>query len=256
MVTEVDDRNQIAQLFGFQEVQNLDTYLGVPLLYERVTNNTLSFVVDKVRRKLQNWDVRKLSLAGRTTLAQWKDQVLDSISRNHCSHLWKPLSMIWSTFRENLFWSLGDGSTVRCWKDPWILERVRRGIGHSIFCTLFGHAVEDLVHVLRDCPIANDVWNLVLLDQLKQRDSGYAATGGMFEAKVWSILNGILILLNKGYRRATILSDNLEVAHALMDMNLEDSRITVLRRIQRIIKAEGIWRIKHIPRCQNLVAYC
>lgn len=52
--TEGDVRNQISQMFGFQEVQNLGTYLGVPLLHERITSSTLSFIVEKVRRKLQN----------------------------------------------------------------------------------------------------------------------------------------------------------------------------------------------------------
>ncbi|KAA3479951.1 Retrovirus-related Pol polyprotein LINE-1 [Gossypium australe] len=68
--TEEDVCNQISQPFGFQEVQNLGTYLGVPLLHEKVTKSTLNFVVDKIRRKLQSWDARKLSFAGRVTLAQ------------------------------------------------------------------------------------------------------------------------------------------------------------------------------------------
>ncbi|KAH1065107.1 hypothetical protein J1N35_030094 [Gossypium stocksii] len=38
--------------------------------HERVTNNTLRFVVDKVRNKLSSWDARQLSLASRVTLAQ------------------------------------------------------------------------------------------------------------------------------------------------------------------------------------------
>ncbi|KAA3453866.1 reverse transcriptase [Gossypium australe] len=68
--TEDVIRNQISQLFGFQEVQNLGNYLGVPLLHDRVTKNTLNFIVDKIRRKLQSWDARKLAVAGRITLAQ------------------------------------------------------------------------------------------------------------------------------------------------------------------------------------------
>ncbi|KAA3465045.1 LINE-1 reverse transcriptase isogeny [Gossypium australe] len=54
-----------------QEVQNLDFYLGVPLLHNRVTKSTFSFVVDKVRRKFNSWDARKLSIVGRVTLAQF-----------------------------------------------------------------------------------------------------------------------------------------------------------------------------------------
>ncbi|KAA3485359.1 Retrovirus-related Pol polyprotein LINE-1 [Gossypium australe] len=68
--TGVDIRNQISQLFRFQKVQNLGTYPGVPILHDRVTKNTLNFVVNKVRRNLQSWDAKKLSFAGRITLAQ------------------------------------------------------------------------------------------------------------------------------------------------------------------------------------------
>lgn len=69
-ITPREVRNQIVQIFGFQEVQNLGKYLGVPLLHERVTKYTLSFVVDKVRRKLQSWDARRLSMARRIIMAQ------------------------------------------------------------------------------------------------------------------------------------------------------------------------------------------
>ncbi|MBA0560243.1 hypothetical protein Golob_017154 [Gossypium lobatum] len=115
----------------------------------------------------------------------------------------------------------------------------------------------------------------ILVDaHIVARDLGYAATGGMvrdhygnwivgftrflrvcspFEAEVWSILDRIFILLNKGYRRAIILTDNVEVVQILTNLNLEDSRITVLRRTQRIMRAEGMWKVKHIPRNHNLV---
>ncbi|KAG8499648.1 hypothetical protein CXB51_006070 [Gossypium anomalum] len=542
------------------EVQNLGTYLGITLLHDRIFKNTLNFVVDKIRRKLQSWDARWLSFVGRVTLAQsvllsipnyfmqslmipkgvcadikrlvrqfiwgctegqskmalvgwdsicqpwargglgfrhlndqnssflikigfsliskcevlwvrvlrskygWKDQLLDSISRNQCSHLWRSLSKIWSLFRENLILSIGDGASVRCWKDNWILgmgplflkipsstnldldysiremvkldgswnldlfriwvpeevisritsippshpdagpdrvgwarsasgsfsvrsaywalkedtwnsqeehwkiswkyqgpqrvrvflwlafqqrlltnsERTRRGISHSSSCTVCGNDLEDLVHVLRDCPNANDVWKIVVPDQLKQRffslpfhdwfilnlcfherlqESGvtWSCLFGLIEwriwknrnlfifqniswiatevvkvsscwarqyesmhgghknnlqsldsiknlegswvilstdraAEFWGILDGILLLLNKGFRRIIILTDNLEVAQNLSVLNLEDSGIAALRITQRILQSVGKWKIEHIPRNLNLVA--
>ncbi|MBA0616518.1 hypothetical protein Godav_016560, partial [Gossypium davidsonii] len=78
-----------------------------------------------------------------------------------------------------------------------------------------------------------DTWVFLFTDGAVARDSGYAAIGGVardrvgdwimgfnrflgmcspFEAEVWAILDGILILLNKGYKRITIMTDNLEVA--------------------------------------------
>ncbi|MBA0575969.1 hypothetical protein Golob_024582 [Gossypium lobatum] len=54
----VDDAliDLINGLLRFQRVQNLRTYLGVPLFHEKVTNNTLQFVVEKLCNKLQSWD--------------------------------------------------------------------------------------------------------------------------------------------------------------------------------------------------------
>ncbi|KAK5811294.1 hypothetical protein PVK06_026623 [Gossypium arboreum] len=39
--------SQISELLGFQKVQNLETYLGVPLLHDSVNKSTLNFVVEK-----------------------------------------------------------------------------------------------------------------------------------------------------------------------------------------------------------------
>ncbi|KAL1127374.1 hypothetical protein V6Z11_A13G174800 [Gossypium hirsutum] len=47
----------------------------------------------------------------------WKESILDSIYKSRSSHLWKALSKLWPLIRDKLIWSLGDGSTVRCWKD-------------------------------------------------------------------------------------------------------------------------------------------
>ncbi|KAK5824444.1 hypothetical protein PVK06_019218 [Gossypium arboreum] len=124
---------------------------------------------------------------------------------------------------------------------------------------------------------SGDTWVFLSTDGVVARDSGYAATGGVvrdqdgnwilgynrflglcspFEAEVWNILDGILILLNKGYRRAIILTDILEVTQILTDLSLEDFGTTVLRRTQRIMKTKGTWRIKFILRSQNLVGDC
>ncbi|KAA3484791.1 Retrovirus-related Pol polyprotein LINE-1 [Gossypium australe] len=73
------------------------------------------------------------------------------------------------------------------------LERVRQRISHSNSCTLCGHDFEDLVHVLRDCPSAKDVWRLVIPDQLKQRlrDSGttWSCLFGLIAWHIWKNRN-------------------------------------------------------------------
>ncbi|XP_016732262.1 uncharacterized protein [Gossypium hirsutum] len=107
-VIGIDVRNQITQMFGFQEAQNLGTYFGVHFLHNRVTNNTLSFVVDKPWareglgfRHLSDQNTSFLMKIGFSLVSKsnmlwvrvlhskygWKEQFPDSISRNQCSHL-------------------------------------------------------------------------------------------------------------------------------------------------------------------------
>lgn len=42
----------------------------MPLLHFEVTKRTYQYIVDKIRKKLSNWDAMRLSLARRVTLAQ------------------------------------------------------------------------------------------------------------------------------------------------------------------------------------------
>ncbi|XP_039014644.1 uncharacterized protein LOC120144710 [Hibiscus syriacus] len=58
-------KNSISASFGFQEVQNLGKYLGVPLLHSRITKSSYSYIVSRVRDKLSGWTAKTLSLAGR-----------------------------------------------------------------------------------------------------------------------------------------------------------------------------------------------
>ncbi|KAH1130409.1 hypothetical protein J1N35_001787 [Gossypium stocksii] len=85
-----DIQRRISGFLGIKVVQNLGTYLGVPLFHEKVTNNKLRFVVDKVRSKLSSWDARQLSLAGRITLAQ---SVLLSITSYFMQSMMIPKSL-------------------------------------------------------------------------------------------------------------------------------------------------------------------
>lgn len=54
----------------------MGVYLGVPMVYGRVTKSTFHHLLDKVRARLARWKANSLSLAGRITLAQ---SVLNSI---------------------------------------------------------------------------------------------------------------------------------------------------------------------------------
>ncbi|MBA0678797.1 hypothetical protein Goari_020119 [Gossypium aridum] len=60
----------------------------------------------------------------------------------------------------------------------------------------------------------------------------------VFEAELCGILDYILMLLSRSFKRATIQTNNLEVIIVLQDNAMIDLGITVLRRVQRIMRAE------------------
>ncbi|KAA3475639.1 reverse transcriptase [Gossypium australe] len=68
MEDNLNDR--ISRLLGFQKVQDLEKYIGIPLFHKRITNSIVQFVVEKVHSKLCNWDAKQLSMVERFTLTQ------------------------------------------------------------------------------------------------------------------------------------------------------------------------------------------
>lgn len=82
----------------------------------------------------------------------------------------------------------------------------------------------------------------------------YLGNCNPLEAELWAITDGILILLQKGFNRATIQSDSLEVVQLLAKKEEFDSEITILRRVRRILQFEGQWRLRFVPRERNIMA--
>lgn len=62
--------SQLSAKLGIERTSNLGMYLGVPLLYSRMTKDNFKFLVDKVRKRLSSWKSKTLSLAGRISLMQ------------------------------------------------------------------------------------------------------------------------------------------------------------------------------------------
>ncbi|MBA0560172.1 hypothetical protein Golob_017087 [Gossypium lobatum] len=75
-------------------------------------------------------------------------------------------------------------------------------------------------------------------------------------AELRGILDGLLVMLSKGFKRATIQTDNLEIAKALQENMMTDSDIIVLRSVRRIMKTKGQWCIRYVPRDFNKVVDC
>ncbi|KAK5776658.1 hypothetical protein PVK06_044618 [Gossypium arboreum] len=117
---------------------------------------------------------------------------------------------------------------------------------------LYSSGYENKVSAVNRPNLSENTWVLLSTNGAVTRNSGHAISGGVvrdrdgiwimgfgrylgvcspFEAEVWSILNGILLLLNKGLRRVIIQTNSLEAIQALNDLGMEEFGITVLRRV-------------------------
>lgn len=83
-------KEDLSRLSGFMLSGNLGKYLGLPLHHNRVNRNTYQFVVDKVRKRLSVWKLKKLAFAGRATLVQ---SVLNTIAIYYMQSSTLPLSI-------------------------------------------------------------------------------------------------------------------------------------------------------------------
>lgn len=60
----------ISRNSGFMVTKDLGKYLGVPLLHQRITKQTYSYLLEKLQQKLTGWKAKNLSLARRITLCK------------------------------------------------------------------------------------------------------------------------------------------------------------------------------------------
>nr|BAE79385.1 unnamed protein product [Ipomoea batatas] len=63
-------KRAIGSILQVPVAESLGTYLGIPMLKERVSRNTFNAVIDKMRTKLSSWKASSLNMAGRRVLVQ------------------------------------------------------------------------------------------------------------------------------------------------------------------------------------------
>lgn len=66
--TPMIDRGRVCNILQFHEASHLGKYLGVPICIRRKKLMAFSFIHDRVWHKLQNWNTKYLSRAGKSVL--------------------------------------------------------------------------------------------------------------------------------------------------------------------------------------------
>ncbi|KAK5776439.1 hypothetical protein PVK06_044398 [Gossypium arboreum] len=108
------------------------------------------------------------------------------------------------------------------------VERVRRGLANDASYSICGHASENILHIIRDCTVAKEVWK-----------QNYGA------------LDGLKLIQRRGHDNVIIHSDSLEVVKAIHENDSKKPTSALLRRIHQILSQERQWIIRHIPREEN-----
>ncbi|KAH1106715.1 hypothetical protein J1N35_010483 [Gossypium stocksii] len=241
-----------------------------------------SMRIEAVRNKLQNWEARKLSFVGRVTLAQ---SVLLAIPNYFMQSLLVPKG-VWPLCCENLIWSVGDGKTIRGWKDSWIPSV------EPLYSYIPAHFNLDLECTLKDWVLADGTWNLELLrlwlsENMIKRivsippphpDGGtdriiWARSG----SESFSMRNSPITIPRIGqhlkhnwvhlFSDGAVVKDsgNAAAEGVVRDQSgnwivwftnylAVDLDITMLRRVKQLLNSESQWEIKYVNRECNLIA--
>ena len=63
-------KEQVAGIFGIPTTDRIGTYLGTPIFTSHRTTQSYQYLVDNIRSRIEGWQVKYLSMAGRATLVK------------------------------------------------------------------------------------------------------------------------------------------------------------------------------------------
>ncbi|KAG8486752.1 hypothetical protein CXB51_020240 [Gossypium anomalum] len=134
-----DLAKHLSKILGFCKVQNLSSYLGVPLIHDKghLAQSVLltipsyfmqlMMILNGLCKKIKHllgFNIVSNSNALWVRVLRLKYGVPNGLSKTiswgRCSFLWRSLSKVWPLVRENNLWSVGNGNMINCWQDPWI----------------------------------------------------------------------------------------------------------------------------------------
>ncbi|XP_060968799.1 uncharacterized protein LOC133036276 [Cannabis sativa] len=110
-------------------------YLGLPSVVGRNKNVAFGFLKEKIRKRIQNWDSKLLSRAGKETLiASWEDsggilrplKVEESIGKAgiscgaNPSYAWRSIIEAQDVVKLGARWCVGSGSSISVLNQPWL----------------------------------------------------------------------------------------------------------------------------------------
>ncbi|KAK5783798.1 hypothetical protein PVK06_038313 [Gossypium arboreum] len=126
---------------------------------------------------------------------------------------------------------------------------------------------------LHSWPLPNN-WVSLNTDGSVKFDEGFAASGGcvrdhngewigfakylgnciILEVKLWGILDGLNLILDRRIERILIQTDSIEAINLILDDSFGSLNSALVRKIHLILRKMEQWKIQCIPRKENLIA--
>ena len=75
---DLDQRDDLSSILGFNATTNLDKYLGFPIKHSGRQKHDFGAILDRVKKKLVGWKANMLSMAGRMVLIQASTSTIPS----------------------------------------------------------------------------------------------------------------------------------------------------------------------------------
>ncbi|KAH1072108.1 hypothetical protein J1N35_024436 [Gossypium stocksii] len=124
-------------------------------------------------------------------------------------------------------------------------------------------------------PLPSDGWGYLNMDGSVRNADRLATAGGLLRdhngtwivgftrylgnckvvnSELWGILNGLQIVLDCGFQKVFIRTDNLEVVNLIHKGVRVGSNSALVTRIILLLKDLNHWNLQHIPREENSIA--
>ncbi|XP_039053962.1 uncharacterized protein LOC120196158 [Hibiscus syriacus] len=107
---------------------------------------------------LVNWDILCNRLKGvLRSKYKVKERIPETLPHRSGSQLWRSISSLWSNFRSNLSWNIGDGRDAEFWRDDWL-----SGVGQQLFLIVRTTTVKSMQNnnrKVRNLVTSRGTWN-------------------------------------------------------------------------------------------------
>ncbi|XP_016694556.2 uncharacterized protein [Gossypium hirsutum] len=151
-----EDRSQVVNLLRVRRSNDPERYLGLPNIVGRKKNEVFQNQKDRFKKSIDSWSISFLSAE------------LETLP----SYTWKSVWAAKGLLQKGLSWRVGRGDRISIWEDSWIQgvdkigaqNRTDRGelkyrrVTVNDRCPRCYSAVEESVHVFRECPLTIEVW--------------------------------------------------------------------------------------------------